>query len=252
MTEHLFSNLVLIWIASALLLFPVMLKVTAPYGRHTKKNWGPLVNNRVAWFIMESPALIVFLIFIAGRGDLKNPIVLMAFVLWSVHYFHRAVIFPFRLKTEGKKMPLVIMLFALTFNVINGFVNGYWLGVLIPDKSYESTYFIKIAAGSGLFIIGFIINIYHDRILIRLRKTSKNGYQIPKGGLFRFISCPNFFGEILEWAGFALMVWSLPALSFLIWSFVNLVPRAIDHHKWYKKNFPDYPPERKAVIPMVL
>lgn len=144
------------------------------------------------------------------------------------------------------------MLFAVFFNLINGFVNGYWLGVLIDADPHGSIAYTKIILGVLLFITGFLINKYHDRILIRLRKISKNGYQIPFGGLFRFVSCPNFFGEIIEWGGFALMVWSLPALSFLIWTFVNLVPRAIDHHKWYKQNFADYPPERKAVIPFVL
>ncbi len=71
MTDILFSNLVWIWIAIALILFPVLLKVTAPYGRHTKKNWGPMIDNSIGWFIMESPSLIVFLYFILRWGDLK-------------------------------------------------------------------------------------------------------------------------------------------------------------------------------------
>jgi hypothetical protein len=252
MTDTIFTNFVWIWIAFALILFPILLKVTAPYGRYTTKKWGPLINNRLGWFIMESPALIVFLFFIIGRGDFSNIKVLLAFILWGAHYFHRVVLFPLRINTEGKKMPVIIMLFAVFFNLINGFVNGYWLGALIDDDPYGSIAYAKIVLGVLLFITGFIINKYHDRILIRLRKISKNGYQIPYGGLFRYVSCPNFFGEIMEWGGFALMVWSLPALSFLIWTFVNLVPRAIDHHKWYKQNFTDYPPERKAVIPFVL
>jgi steroid 5-alpha reductase family enzyme len=97
-----------------------------------------------------------------------------------------------------------------------------------------------------------IINIQSDNILIRLRKSTELGYQIPKGGFFRFVSCPNFFGEIIEWTGFAIMAWSLPALSFAIWTFINLVPRGVDHHKWYKRKFGDYPKERKAVLPFLV
>jgi steroid 5-alpha reductase family enzyme len=252
MTDVLFTDLVWIWIAIALILFLVLLKVTAPYGRHTKKSWGPLIDNRLGWFIMESPALFVFLFFLIQWGNFRNPTVLIAFILWVSHYFHRAILFPIRIKTYGKKMPVVIMLFAVVFNLINGFVNGYWLGKLAPDLSFKGIDYLRIIIGIFLFTGGFIINQYHDRILIRLRKSSKNGYKIPYGGLFRFISCPNFLGEIIEWGGFALLVWSLPALSFLIWTFVNLVPRAIDHHRWYKKNFADYPPERKAIIPFIL
>jgi hypothetical protein len=70
--------------------------------------------------------------------------------------------------------------------------------------------------------------------------------------LFEWISCPNLFGEIVEWFGFALMCWSLPALSFAIWTAANLIPRALSHHAWYRGHFPDYPQARRAVIPFVL
>ena len=56
-------------------------------------------------------------------------------------------------------------------------------------------------------------------------------------------------GEIIEWSGFALMCWNLPALSFAVWTAANLIPRALSHHAWYRRTFPDYPPGRKAVIP---
>jgi steroid 5-alpha reductase family enzyme len=70
--------------------------------------------------------------------------------------------------------------------------------------------------------------------------------------LFRYVSCPNFLGEILEWTGFAIMTWSPAALAFAVWTLVNLVPRALDHHNWYRSRFEDYPPGRKALIPFVL
>ena len=70
--------------------------------------------------------------------------------------------------------------------------------------------------------------------------------------MFKYVSSPNYFGELVEWLGFAIMAVGLPGFSFLIWTFANLVPRAIDNHKWYKKNFTDYPPERKAIFPFVL
>jgi len=66
------------------------------------------------------------------------------------------------------------------------------------------------------------------------------------------VSCPNLFGEIVEWSGFAMMCWNLPALSFAIWTAANLIPRAISHHRWYRQRFADYPAARKAVIPFIL
>jgi hypothetical protein len=246
-----FNTVVLIWIAIALAIFPVQLFITAPYGRHTKRSWGPMINNRLGWIIMELPALIVFVWMIYWGKNPIHTVVLMISSLWLIHYIHRSLIFPFRIKTSNKKMPVLIMLFAVVFNSVNGFINGYWLGNF---SSYNLDWLIDIRFISGalLFITGFIINQFHDKILIQLRKNRLNGYQVPHGGLFKYISCPNFFGEIIEWAGFAILVWSLPALAFFVWTFINLVPRAIDHHKWYKKQFDDYPKKRKAVFPFLI
>jgi len=56
-------------------------------------------------------------------------------------------------------------------------------------------------------------------------------------------------GELIEWAGFAILCWNLPALTFFIWTAANLVPRALAHHKWYHNMFADYPAERKIIVP---
>lgn len=87
---------------------------------------------------------------------------------------------------------------------------------------------------------------------MNLRKTGETGYKIPFGFLFDKISCPNHFGEIVQWLGFAIMAWNLPASTFLIWTLANLLPRSLRHHKWYKEKFEEYPEERKAVIPWLV
>jgi 3-oxo-5-alpha-steroid 4-dehydrogenase 1 len=33
---------------------------------------------------------------------------------------------------------------------------------------------------------------------------------------------------------------------------VNLIPRALDHHRWYAEEFEDYPERRKALIPFLI
>lgn len=247
-----FNWIVYVWIAIAVVIFPVLLNITAPYGRHSKTNWGPMINNRAGWIIMELPSLLTFSILVLwGRGS-DNFLILIFFALWFIHYFHRAIIFPFRIRTKKKKMPVLIMIFAVFFNFMNGFLNGYWFGYLSPGYDIDWLKDPRFIIGAFLFIAGFIINQYHDKILLGLRKKSNGEYRIPYGGWFRFVSCPNFLGEIIEWGGFALMTWCLPSFTFFLWTFVNLVPRAIDHHKWYKEHFPDYPKERKALIPKVL
>jgi protein-S-isoprenylcysteine O-methyltransferase Ste14 len=103
----------------------------------------------------------------------------------------------------------------------------------------------------ALFFAGLAVNWQADRILRELRRPGETGYKIPVGGLYGLVSCPNYLGEILEWTGWALATWSLPGLMFAVWTAANLVPRARANHKWYRETFSDYPPKRKAVLPLL-
>jgi len=243
---HWFRLLVWIWIAIPILLFPLLLKVRAPYGRHTSTGWGPMIDNHWGWFWMEVPALLTFPLLAIFGPEEKDALSWILITLWGIHYANRVLIFPFRLKTKGKKMPLLIAISAIFFNVMNGFVNGYYIG-FVHGKS-ENVMAIWVILGVVIFFTGFTINQLADSKLIALRKEGI-GYQIPKGWLFDYISCPNHFGEMVEWLGFAIAAGSLPALSFAIWSFCNLAPRANNHHTWYLEHFPDYPKKRKIVLP---
>jgi hypothetical protein len=211
-----------------------------------------MISNRLGWIIMEFPALAVFSYFVLRGHAQGNNLIWIFSGLWFIHYFHRVLIFPFMTRTTGKKMPVAVMFMALFFNLVNGFINGYWFGFLCPP--YPDSWFAdpRFIFGIILFITGMAINLSSDQKLFHLRKGDQKGYFIPRGGLFDYVSCPNFMGEIIEWGGFALMTWSLPTLSFFLWTLFNLVPRALQHHRWYQKTFPDYPPERKALIPYIL
>lgn len=250
MNLHQFNLLNYAWISIAVVIFLVLVftKIRAPYGRHTTEKWGKMISNRWGWFWMELPAFLIFplLVFFGPRE--KDILSWILVSLWTLHYFNRTIIFPFRLRTSGKKMPLTIIFSALVFNGMNGFLNGYFLGFLAPTDSDIATW--NVVVGIILFASGFIINQVTDSKLIALRKTA-DGYQIPRKWLFDYISCPNHFGEIVEWVGFAVIAWNVPALTFSIWTFCNLVPRALNHHAWYKENFDDYPSKRKAVIPFI-
>jgi protein-S-isoprenylcysteine O-methyltransferase Ste14 len=252
MSFHTLNILSWAWIAMGFISFPFLLRITQPYGRHVSNKWGPMISNKPGWIIQESPSMIFLTIFFfLGKGVKSNEAWLF-WGLWIVHYINRSIIFPLRTKTKGKQIPLVIVGAAIFFNFMNGFLNGTFLGNFAG--SYPDNYFFSVRFVSGILIFaaGFIANNQADTILINLRKPGETGYKIPEGGLFKYISCPNHFAEIVEWLGYAIMVGSWPAWSFVVWAVVNLVPRALDHHKWYIQKFAAYPKERKAVIPFVL
>ena len=247
----LLEKILFVWIGLAIVLFPIQLKITAPYGRHTHKSWGPLISNKLGWIFMELPSLIIMpLCFYLTQGE-KTWLSWLFPTIWFFHYFNRTFIYPFRIRTKGKQMPLLIMIMAIFFNLMNGSMNGIYLAENAGNYTEAWLWDIRFWFGMMLFIGGMIINWQSDTILINLRKPGETGYKIPQGGFFNWISCPNHFGEIIEWTGFAIMTWSISGLAFAIWTAVNLIPRALDHHKWYHKTFENYPKSRKGVIPFL-
>ncbi len=248
--REVFNWLIVGWLALAAAVFVTLFFVAAPYGRHIRKGWGLTLNNKLGWILMESTSAILFAVFFF-LGDYKSSAAIAFLLMWEVHYVHRAFIYPLTLKGAGKRMPLLIALFGLVFNTGNAYLNGRWLFSLsggYPDSWLRDPRFIL---GAMLFISGFMINRHSDILLRGLRANGEAGYKIPYGGFYRWVSSPNYLGELMIWSGWALATWSLPGLTFALWTAANLVPRARANHLWYQKQFAEYPAERRALIPKV-
>ncbi|NJN42686.1 MAG: hypothetical protein HC811_11085, partial [Flammeovirgaceae bacterium] len=184
--EVYFDFFVWAWIGLAFITFIYLLYKPAPYGRHTSLSWGPMISNRTGWVVMELPVLFIVVVYLFNAIDASGPTTLILFGLFIFHYINRVFIYPFRLSTKGKQMPLIIALSAVLFNSINGNVIGYSL----MQTSYEVdyTHSINFIVGGVLFFTGVILNWKSDAILISLRNGSE-GYKIPTGWLFEKISC---------------------------------------------------------------
>jgi len=187
--------------------------------------------------------------------------------------------YPFIAKPGAVSLLVVIASFvcnALTAYLISSFISDE--GIYPTEWLYDPRFII----GTIMFLSGYYINRRSDNILTNLRRAkeekvdkdeetdalleakddgpelkyvnphTKKVYYVPKGFLFEYVSCSNYFGEILIWLGFALLTFSLEALALFLLTFGNLVPRALRYHKFYLDHFPNYPQDRKAVIPFLL
>ncbi len=253
MAEHTAYTAVLFtWLGLAVVSFVALLFITAPYGRHDRRGWGPTVGRRLGWLVMEAPPVLVVAFCFAAGDRHTNPVALTFLGLWMLHYLHRDLVFPLRMGGAAKRMPWIVVGMGILFNAGNGYLQGRWLFSL--SSPYPAWWFAdpRFLIGTSLFLTGFAINLHSDGVLRRLRRPGESGYRIPRGGLYRRLSCPNYFGEILEWTGWAVLTWSVPGAVFALWTAANLLPRAVAHHRWYREQFPDYPRRRKAVIPFVL
>ncbi len=249
MTEHtVYNGLLLGWLALAVVTFAALFFVTAPYGRHARRGWGPSVGNRLGWVLMEAAAPLTFAV-CAWLGNGLTTTTLVLLILWETHYLHRAFLYPFSLRGEARHMPISIVAFGLLFNLMNGYLNGRYIFTF--SGGYADSWLTdpRFIIGGVLFVTGFVLNRRADLILRSLRRPGESGYKVPDDWCYRWVSCPNYLGEMVIWVGWALATWSLPGLLFAFWTVANLLPRARANHRWYREHFPDYPPGRKALLP---
>ena len=245
-----FNTIVIAWTALAVPVFIYSLVGADRVGRTGGQPAGARVAARWGWFLMEIPALCVAPAVYLSAAN-RHPVADLLVAAWTLHYAHRTLVWPWIVQRRSRPMPLRICVSAAVFNVINGLLNGWHFAHV---ANYPGDWLLdpRLLAGAALFIGGAAVNVTADYHVARLRETQQGRHVIPQGGAFRLISTPNLAGEIVEWIGFALMCWSLPALAFAVWTAANLVPRALWRHRWYRETFPDYPPSRRALIPGVL
>merc|ERR1712232_813235 len=109
-------------------------------------------------------------------------------------------------------------------------------------------------------LVGQLGNLYHHWILANLRsgvRTStddgdtKPKYVIPIGGLFKYVTAPHYFFELIAWLGIACTTQHLNAFLTVADMLSYLAGRSVATTKWYKSKFSDYPSERKNLIPFL-
>lgn len=253
MTELYYDLLIGMSIA-ALIVFIALFFINAGYGMMISKQWGWAIPNRVGWIIMEVPVFVAMTMLWVYSDRVYYPTIVVIFILFQLHYFQRAFIFP--LKMMGKsKIPLTIVALGVTFNGINAFMQGGWLFYFSPENMYtiDWLYSPQFIIGTIIFFSGMFINIKADAIIRCLRKPGDTNHYIPYGGMYKYVTSANYFGEIVEWIGFAILTWSLPGLVFAWWSIANLVPRANSIHKKYIAEFGDEYRKlnRKRIFPFI-
>ncbi|RMC12593.1 hypothetical protein DUI87_10115 [Hirundo rustica rustica] len=231
--------------ALALLQLSLYLRVPSRYGKHEERLCRPRgrLPARCAWFLQELPSFLVPALLLALRSPPRlEPLgcrLLCCLFCW--HYFYR----------EAFITPNFVSSTIANIHEEGIFsLEGYYL-IYCAEYPNDWCTDIRFTSGLLLFLLGMGINIHSDLLLRQLRKPGEVTYKIPQGGLFTYVSGANYFGEIVEWFGFAIATWSLPAFAFAFFTLCCIGPRAYHHHRYYLKTFTDYPKSRKALIPFV-
>jgi len=225
----------------AMIVFIALQFVTVAYGMTFNNRWGISINSKLGWWLMEMPVFVAMIIIYGISLSMKikpfNWVTSFILLLFLLHYGQRTFVFPLLMKGNSK-MPLSVIFSGIFFNFFNAFMQGCWLFIISPNEMYQLSWFgsYQFIIGTAIFFFGMTVNMHSDRIIRKLRKSKEdNNYYLPKGFLFDRINSSNYFGELLEWLGFAILTWSFAGFVFFCWAFANLVPRAkAVYHRYYQ------------------
>ena len=272
----LFTNAVNLWMLTVLCIFPFLFYVSLPYGKlSTSLSKAMMLPGNQSLFLQEivSPIMLVYSFFYGGDwfdfgkkkpGFLKRmwrkylpwpfnrspkPNMRMstkfAVGLFVAHYFNRAVIYPASRNISPTTYSVVIC--AVLFNLVNATLVGC-------ELARNGARNLETLDGQLWMIVAFIgwfINVDSDNRLSKLRELHK-GYVIPNEGLFKYSTCPNYLGEMIQWFAFSFATRSRALFAFALWTVANLAPRSKAYWKWYIVKFGDkFSKERKKLVPFV-
>ncbi len=239
---------------TAVVVFIALHYVEAGYGVSYTGRWGPTIDNRLGWVLMEAPVFIAMALLWWHSGRRFEAAPLVMFLLFEFHYFQRSFIFPLLIRSRGR-MPLSIIAMGVTFNVLNALMQGGWIFYISPEGRYPLSWLWspQFIAGTVIFFAGWIVNVHSDYIIRHLRRPGDRRHYIPRGGMFRYVSSANYFGEFVEWTGFAILTWSASGAVFALWTFANLAPRAGKLRDRYAQEFGEEFTSlgRKRIIPFI-
>lgn len=233
----------------AVVVFFCLFRFKAGYGFLHTGGWGPTIDNKAAWVLMEAPAFLLMLWWTIRYGRGVAAIVMAS--LFLLHYFQRSFIFPLLMRGKGR-MPVVIMAMGMLFNSINAYLIAGWL---FRFGNYDSSWLggPQFIIGTVIFFLGMGINLQSDHVIRSLRKPGDHRHYIPRKGLYRYVTSANYFGEFVEWVGYAVLTWSPAGVLFACWTFANLAPRSKSLTDKYIEEFgEEYSSlRRKNILPFI-
>jgi 3-oxo-5-alpha-steroid 4-dehydrogenase 1 len=244
---------------AAVVVFLISWVLPTPYGRFASPRFGISVGPRLGWFLMELPATLSFLFFYVRGPRRAETVPLIFLCMWLIHYGNRGFFFPLSIRAaRGQKASFSLMVMIVGWAVTS--LHGYFHATFFTRLHVYTTEWLRdprFWCGLVIYYVSFALNVHSDAVIRNLRSPEEvakgiKNYRIPQGGLFRWVTSPSYLTELTAWTGFAICTWSLAGAFVLLISIGNLVPRAFATQRWYRERFPDYPRQRKALIPYLL
>jgi len=224
------------------------------------KDLGAQMGYRTVFFLeylgplLAFPVLYLLRPYVYGH-NLKeiDEVQKIAMLLFVIHFIKREFETLFIHKFSNATMPF--------FNFIKN--GSYYTGCalfiayFVLHPLYTSPPINQVYICSGLFLLCMLGNFYCHIILSNLRSGGSTGRSIPRGFLFEYTTCPNYFLEISEWVIYFFLTQSISSLLFALLGGGQMLIWAIQKYKRYKIDFDGkegrelYPKNRTILIPFI-
>lgn len=201
------------------------------------------IPSRVAMVVLYSLPILAATWAARAYLPIASVIQMTVFDALLFHFAKRVLESIFLHKYSGTATISATMFVAIFYSFVAGMIS-YLNAQTIP--AMDGLFY----AGLIFFALGEAGNFYHHKLLADLRKDA-DGYHIPRGGLFEYVTCPHYFFELITWLGVALLSRHLFAFMALATMTAYLATRSAKTRQWYQGRFADYPKERKRIIPFL-
>ena len=222
------------------------------YSKFADRKKARALPSRLGMFIIYFPAVFAFWLPAIGRDAPIPGWHALAGALMSAHFAKRCLEVLFVHRYSGVMNLGSVAMICTLYTTVSGLMG--WIAFHEIDATVLSSGDFTPMLRLGLVVwgLGTAINFWHHRILANLRKPGETGYVMPKRGLFRFVACPHYLGEIIAWWGYSIVFCHVGAAIASLAMTFYLAGRAHNTVKWYRERLGDQVPKGwRRLVPFV-
>lgn len=229
------------------------------------KDLGPQISWKGVFLVEYTGPLVLYLVtycrpaLLYGAVAAAQPkpcVVHIAAACWAFHYLKRLLETLFVHRFSHATMPIT----NLFKNSSYYWLFGLYIGYYVNHPLYTPPYFgsVQIYLSVAAFLVYELGNLSIHLLLRNLRPPGTKERKIPRPNsnpltrLYHLVSCPNYTYEVLSWIAFTVMTQCAPAGLFTLAGLYQMTVWALGKHRNYKKEFPSYPKNRKAIVPFII
>jgi hypothetical protein len=213
-----------------------------PYGKFRA---GGGVNSRTGLALAYATPVLVYIAFWLEGGSPRTPYHLAVLGAFLFHFGRRVFEICF-VNSYSRPTPLRgLAIIALLYGGVAA--SCAFFQVRTVGQPTCTPVFIL---GVLIFAFGEMLNGYHHWLLARLRQPGERIYVMPRRGLFGWVACPHYLGEILSFLGYATLSDLLPVWGNAVVVTAYLVSRANSTLNWYRREMTmRFPSRWRRLIP---